>query len=55
MTPTDILLIAALLVFVIAWWVRKTPARRIVLIASAVAAVAIDGPGDRTIDEEDGD
>ncbi len=41
MTLTDILLIAALLVFVLAWWVRKAPARRIVLIASAVAAVVI--------------
>ena len=39
MTLTDILLIAALLVFVIAWWIRKTPVRRIVLIASAVAAI----------------
>ena len=41
MTLTDILLITALAVFVIAWWIRKTPARRIVLIASAAAAVAI--------------
>ncbi len=41
MILTDILLIAALTVFVIAWWVRKTPARRIVLIASAVLAVII--------------
>lgn len=41
MTLTDVLLIAALLVFVIAWWVRKTPARRIVLIASAAAAIII--------------
>lgn len=41
MTLTDILLIAALTVFVGAWWVRKTPARRIVLIASALAAVVI--------------
>ena len=41
MTLTDILLITALAVFVIAWWIRKTPARRIVLIASAAAAVAL--------------
>jgi len=41
MTLTDILLILALAVFVIAWWVRKTPARRWVLIGSAAAAVAI--------------
>ncbi len=41
MILTDILLIAALTVFVIAWWVRKTPARRIVLIASAVLAIII--------------
>jgi len=41
MTLTDILLIAALAVFVVAWWVRKTPARRIILIASAVLAVVI--------------
>ena len=41
MTLTDILLILALGVFVLAWWVRKTPARRWVLIGAAVAAVAI--------------
>ena len=41
MMLTDILLIAALAVFVIAWWVRKTPARRIVLIASAALAIVI--------------
>ena len=41
MILTDILLLAALAVFVIAWWVRKTPARRIVLIASATLAVII--------------
>jgi predicted dienelactone hydrolase len=41
MTLTDILLIAALTVFVGAWWVRKAPARRIILIASAAAAVVI--------------
>src|SRR5690349_10905363 len=41
MILTDILLIAALAVFVLAWWVRKTPARRIVLIASALLAVII--------------
>lgn len=41
MILTDILLTAALAVFVVAWWLRRTPARRIVLIASAVAAVAV--------------
>lgn len=41
MILTDILVIAALAVFVIAWWVRKTPSRRIVLIASAALAVVI--------------
>lgn len=41
MTPTDILLIAALAVFTLAWWIRKTPFRRIVLIASAAAATII--------------
>lgn len=41
MILTDILLIAALAVFVLAWWIRRTPARRIVLIASAVAAIVI--------------
>ncbi len=45
MTLTDILLIAALAVFTLAWWIRKTPARRIVLIASAVAALAISVAG----------
>lgn len=38
MTLTDVLLIAALAVFVVTWWIRKTPARRVVLIASALAA-----------------
>lgn len=41
MTLTDILQILALAVFVLAWWVRKTPARRVVLIVAAVAIVAI--------------
>lgn len=41
MILTDILVIAALAVFVIAWWVRKTPMRRIVLIASAALAVIV--------------
>lgn len=41
MTLTDLLLIAALAVFVLAWWIRRTPARRIVLIVSAVAALLI--------------
>lgn len=41
MILTDILVIAALAVFVIVWWVRRTPARRWILIASALAAIAI--------------
>lgn len=39
MILTDILVIAALAVFVLAWWIRRTPARRIVLIASAALAI----------------
>jgi len=38
---TDILLIAALAAFVIAWWVRAIPARRWILLASAIAAIII--------------
>ena len=45
MILTDILLITALAVFVIVWWVRKTPARRIVLIASAALAIVIGAAG----------
>jgi len=45
MTLTDILLIVALAVFVLSWWIRRTPARRIVLIASAVAIIAISVAG----------
>ena len=41
MILTDILLIAALAVFVIVWWVRAIPGRRWILIASALAAIAI--------------
>lgn len=41
MTLTDVLLLAALAVFVLAWWIRRTPARRIVLVASAVAILII--------------
>ncbi|MBK8838397.1 MAG: hypothetical protein IPO30_06770 [Hyphomonadaceae bacterium] len=41
MILTDILLIAALAIFVLAWWIRRTPARRIVLVASAIAAIVI--------------
>lgn len=41
MTLTDILLILALAVFVVAWWVRKAPQRRWVLIGAAVAAVVV--------------
>ena len=39
MILTDILVIAALAVFVLAWWIRRTPARRLVLIASAALAI----------------
>ena len=45
MILTDILLIAALAVFVVAWWIRRTPARRIVLIAFAIAAIVIGAAG----------
>ena len=41
MILTDILLIAALAVFVVAWWARKTPARRVILIVSAALATII--------------
>lgn len=41
MTLTDIFLILALALFVLAWWVRRTPTRRWVLIGAAVAAVAV--------------
>lgn len=41
MILSDILLIVALGVFVIAWWVRPIPGRRWILIASALAAIAI--------------
>lgn len=39
MTLTDILLIAALAVFVLAWWSRRTPVRRHVLRAAAITAL----------------
>lgn len=41
MILTDILLIAALAAFVIVWWVRAIPARRWILIGSALAAIVI--------------
>ncbi len=41
MTLTDILLIAALAVFVLAWWARRMPARRPVLMAAAVVALVV--------------
>jgi predicted dienelactone hydrolase len=41
MILSDMLLIAALGVFVIAWWVRPTPGRRWILLASALAAIII--------------
>lgn len=39
MTLADILLLAALAVFIVAWWVRRTPSRPIVLFASAGVAL----------------
>lgn len=41
MILSDMLLIAALGLFAIAWWVRPIPGRRWILIASALAAIAI--------------
>ncbi|RYY96730.1 MAG: hypothetical protein EON61_21060, partial [Alphaproteobacteria bacterium] len=41
MILSDMLLIAALGVFVIAWWVRPIPGRRWILIASALAAIFV--------------
>ncbi len=41
MILTDILVVAALIIFVVAWWVRPIPFRRPVLIASAIAAIII--------------
>lgn len=41
MILSDMLLIAALGVFVIAWWVRPIPGRRWILLASALAAIII--------------
>ncbi|MBP8248248.1 MAG: hypothetical protein KAX56_15370, partial [Phenylobacterium sp.] len=40
MTALDILLIGALAVFVIAWWIRALPGRARVLLAAAVVALA---------------
>lgn len=40
MTPLDILLLAALAVFVVVWWVRATPARPYVLLGAALVALA---------------
>jgi predicted dienelactone hydrolase len=45
MTLTDILLTAALAIFVLSWWIRRTPARRWVLIVSTVAALVISVAG----------
>lgn len=45
MILTDILLIAALVVFVIVWWVRAIPGRRWILVASALAAIVIGAYG----------
>ena len=45
MTLFDTLLIAAFAVFVFAWWLRRTPARRIVLITSALAACGVSVAG----------
>jgi predicted dienelactone hydrolase len=40
MTALDILLIGALAVFVVAWWIRALPGRASVLLAAAVVALA---------------
>lgn len=40
MTLTDILLIAALAVFVLVWWRKRTPSRPTILIAAASTALA---------------
>lgn len=40
MTLADVLLIAALAAFVLAWWMRATPARPKVLLVAALAALA---------------
>ncbi len=45
MTLTDILLILALAVFVLAWWIRRTPQRRRVLIGAAIAIAVIGAAG----------
>ena len=39
MTLADMLLIAALLVFVVAWWVRRTPRRPLVLLVLALVVL----------------
>ncbi|MDP3492402.1 MAG: hypothetical protein Q8R82_04765 [Hyphomonadaceae bacterium] len=39
MTLADMLMLAALAVFVVAWWVRRTPSRPLVLLASAGVAL----------------
>jgi predicted dienelactone hydrolase len=41
MTLVDMLLIAALAIFVVAWWVRGLPGRAAVLAAAAVAALGL--------------
>jgi predicted dienelactone hydrolase len=41
MTIIDLLLIAALAVFLVAWWVRRTPRRPQILLGSALAALAL--------------
>jgi predicted dienelactone hydrolase len=41
MTLTDMLLIGALAIFVIVWWLRSTPGRPVVLAAAAVAALGL--------------
>lgn len=40
MTHTDILLVAALAVFVFAWWRKRTPSRPTILLAAAATALA---------------
>lgn len=45
MIATDIVLIAALAVFVLAWWVRRTPRRPMVLLIAALVALAAGAAG----------
>ena len=41
MTLVDLLLIGALAVFLVAWWLRRMPGRAVVLLVAAVAALGL--------------